>query len=240
VIESVPVGLDPAPAPPVGLGLPDGDMPDPAAAAPTLADAPDAGSREALNERCAEWLARLARGDADALVPLYHATLPRLWGLAHKVLGRDSDTEDVLSEVYTQVWRDARRFDTARGSALAWLAIICRSRAIDCLRRREPAGVVDANELGPGFDVDDDGGACPAACAEDPMSRLARAQVHRDLDGALARLGPVERQLVVLAYYRDLSQSELARMLGLPLGTVKSRTRRALAELRSLLITGDP
>jgi len=208
---------------------------------PRTVDTP-AYPRDELNERCAGWLRRLAAGDAEAFEPLYHATLPRLWGLAFKVLGRESDTEDVLSEAYTQVWRDAGRYDAARGSALAWLSIICRSRAIDCLRRRDHATTgEDSQDLLDGL-IDPRSQDCGSpfdghVAHEDPLRGVAWGQSRRELDTALAELPPVERQLIVLAYYRDLSQTELAQALNMPLGTVKSRTRRALAELRHLLTT---
>jgi len=210
------------------------DAPAPArrgAAAPFLA--------EDLNARCADWLPRMAAGDTAALEALYHASLPRLWALARKVLGRDADAEDVLAEVYLQVWRDAARWDAGRGSPLAWLTTICRSRAIDHLRRRDPARLCDEVEelldslaASPG---DDPGAFGTPGPALDPMQSLAWRQECRGLDAALASLPTAERQLIVLAYYRGLSQSELAEALDLPLGTVKSRTRRALAELRRQL-----
>ncbi len=207
--------------------------------APTSPESPEY-PREELNQRCTDWLCRMAAGDSTAFEPLYHATLSRLWGLAYKVLGRESDTEDVISDAYTQVWRHAGRFDAERGSALAWLSVICRSRAIDCLRRRDPA------TAGEDFQDDLEGLVDPRAEGServsnesgldgDPLRGVAWGQSCRELDAALAELSAIERQLIVLAYYRDLSQTELAQALNMPLGTVKSRTRRALAELRKLL-----
>jgi RNA polymerase sigma-70 factor (ECF subfamily) len=196
---------------------------------------------EALNHLCLGWLERMATGDAGALEALYDATLPRLWALALKILRNPCDAQDVLSEVYLQIWRDAATHAPERGSPISWMTMICRSRAIDHLRRRDPSHLRD--------DIDTlvDAQAAPATFDEpasfavarsgqaDPMHSAAWRQQCRDLESALAALPTSDRQLIVLAYYRGLSQSELADTLGLPLGTVKSRTRRAFMELRRQL-----
>ncbi len=196
---------------------------------------------EALNTLCLDWLRRMAAGDAKALEALYDATLPRLWALALKILRNPGDAEDVLSEVYLQVWRDAATHAPERGTPLTWMTMICRSRAIDHLRRRDPCQLredveklVDAQATPPDADAPEDLFVARAAAA-DPMQALAWRQKCRSLEAALATLPRAERQLIVLAYYRGLSQTELAQALGLPLGTVKSRTRRAFLELRRQL-----
>jgi len=197
---------------------------------------------EELNTKCRAWLARIAAGDAPALEDLYHATLPWLWALARKVLGNDADVEDVLSDVYHQVWRESARYDPDRSPPMAWLTMICRSRAIDHLRRRDTAFSFDeienlVSEAGEA-DIPQQVGLQREAQDSDPQRALGWRQECSGLEAALACLPAVERQLILLAYFRDMSQTELAETLGMPLGTVKSRTRRALAELRRQLTVG--
>jgi RNA polymerase sigma-70 factor (ECF subfamily) len=196
---------------------------------------------DALNDLCLAWLARMAKGDAKALEALYDATLPRLWALALKILRHPCDAQDVLSEVYLQIWRDAATHAPERGAPITWMTMICRSRAIDYLRRRDPSHLrddidrlVDAQSTPPVFD-DPESFALARCGHADPMHSVAWREQCRSLESALAALPNADRQLIVLAYYRGLSQSELAHTLGLPLGTVKSRTRRAFMELRRQL-----
>ncbi len=197
---------------------------------------------EELNRKCRTWLARIAAGDAAALEDIYHATLPWLWALARKVLGNEADVEDVLSDVYHQVWRESVRYDTDRSPPMAWLMMICRSRAIDHLRRRDTA--FSFEDIESMVTESGDADASPQAGHQldspdsDPQRTLGWRQECSGLEAALASLPAVERQLILLAYFRDMSQTELAETLGMPLGTVKSRTRRALAELRRQLTVG--
>jgi RNA polymerase sigma factor (sigma-70 family) len=134
--------------------------------------------------------------------------------------------EEAVEDAYFQVWRQAPRFDPARGTALTWLLAIARSRAIDALRRE----VRFRHE-----DLDDD--AHPETASQEPAADelLDLARHHADLHQALMLLGPQPRQLVSLAFFRGLSHEEIAQQTQLPLGTVKSQIRRALLSLRQIL-----
>jgi RNA polymerase sigma factor (sigma-70 family) len=133
----------------------------------------------------------------------------------------------VLSGAYQQTWRDAVRYDPAKSAPLTWLLMICRSRALDALRARDPAMVhEDPASLVP--EADQMGG-------DDPLDLLAAMASHRALHTALDALTPSQRQMIALAFFRGMSHQEIAEQTYLPLGTVKSQIRRALATLRSAL-----
>ncbi len=139
--------------------------------------------------------------------------------------------EEVVEDAYFQVWRQAVRFDPARGKAITWLLAIARTRAIDALRREacfphEPLDDEAAADL-PG-----------GVAAADELLDFARHQA--DLHEALLRLGAQPRQLVSLAFFRGLTHEEIAQHTQLPLGTVKSQIRRALVSLRQILGDGGP
>lgn len=160
---------------------------------------------------------RVARGDEMALRDLYDLHSARLLGLLVALLHDRPQAEDVLQQVFLQVWRTARNYSPDRGAPLAWLTQISRSRALDALRRRraEPETVLRED----------------TATVED----LDALPQRLDISGALGRLPPVERRLVELCYLGGYSHRELALANGLPLGTVKSTLRRALQRLRSAL-----
>lgn len=169
---------------------------------------------------------RTARGDASALAALYDGTAALVMGLAVRILGDHGVAEEVVSDVYLQVWHQAARWDPERGATLTWLLTVARSRAIDRLRvgawqraQRAPlAEAIDVPAAGPGPD-----GAAAAA---------RERAVVRD---ALGRLGAPQREVIELAYYGGLSHGEIAVRLGIPLGTVKTRIRLGMAHLREQL-----
>ncbi|HEU0176245.1 MAG TPA: sigma-70 family RNA polymerase sigma factor, partial [Blastocatellia bacterium] len=143
-----------------------------------------------------------------------------------RVLGDMSSAEEVLIDVYTQVWRQAASYDANRGAPLAWMATIARSRAIDRLRsgwqdqrRKEPLDIL---------------GDTPANAAS-PEETAAASERQRFVREALNLLTPEQRQVIELAYYSGLSHSEIAEKLNQPLGTVKTRTRLGMMKLREAL-----
>lgn len=180
------------------------------------------------------WLDATANGDADALRQLYDATAPRLYGLALQVLRHTDLAQDALQEAFLQVWRNAGDYRPSLSPPLAWLGLIVRTRALDLLRRRKAA------RLHQQLSLDDEGdgeGRNPlldqlADPADGPPEQLAQSQLARTLHHCLAKLGAQQREVVVLAYLRELSHSEMATQLAQPLGTVKSWARRALLQLR--------
>ncbi len=207
---------------------PDGEGPqDPdEAAEPAAAARPGLPLDEA---QLAQWISAIVEQDERALAALYDATFTRVFGLVKRIVRRAALAEEVVEDAYFQVWRQALRFDPARGSALSWLLAIARSRAIDALRREQRF----QHET-----VDDE--AQPALAAGGPpadeLLDLARHRV--ELQRALLLLGAQPRQLVSLAFLRGLSHEEIAAQTLLPLGTVKSQIRRALLSLRRILGEG--
>jgi RNA polymerase sigma factor (sigma-70 family) len=165
--------------------------------------------------------ARLAAGEEGAINDVYAALGPMVLGYLRRFVARD-EAEDVLQRVFYEVWRNRDRYDPAR-SLEAWVLGIARKRAIDQLRRRH-ANVVPIEEL---RDIAGDDG-------RELAERYARANQVR---GALERLPREQREVLTLAYFGDLTQTEIAERLGVPLGTVKARAFRGLRRLADLLGT---
>jgi RNA polymerase sigma-70 factor (ECF subfamily) len=168
----------------------------------------------------------VAAGDQSALATLYDATNRFIYSLVLRVLGDMSSAEEVLIDVYTQVWRQAASYDANRGAPLAWMATIARSRAIDRLRsgwqdqyRKESLDIL---------------GDAPANAAN-PEESAAASERQRFVREALNLLTPEQRLVIELAYYSGLSHSEIAEKLNQPLGTIKTRTRLGMIKLREAL-----
>ena len=172
-------------------------------------------------------LARIAEGDEAALDDLYGQSCGLVFAVTLRVLRDVSSAEDVTLEVYLQVWRKALAFDAGRGTASAWLFMLARSRAIDRLRspaQRARDRQRPLEELAPLRDT-----------APDP-EEAADLRARRDLVRlALAALSKEQREVIELAYFEGLSQSEIAAKSGAPLGTVKTRMRLGLLKLRDLM-----
>ncbi|MBT9569467.1 MAG: RNA polymerase sigma factor [Thiobacillus sp.] len=173
-----------------------------------------------------ELINQMASGDEAALNQLYELTLSRVFGLALKVTGRHDLAEEVCVETYWQCWRDASRFDGVRGQPLAWIMVIARSRALDALRRLDKLSYCAEPELL--LEYED----CPKGT---PLDRLLDREESSALAAAIKTLTSVQRQLLALAFYRDLSHQEISDQTGLPLGTVKSHLKRAQQALRNVL-----
>jgi len=184
---------------------------------------------------------RIAGGDDAAFMTVYDRYGDMLFGTAMRFF-RDRDTAaDIVQETMLAVWRRSGQFDPGQGSLGAWMMGIARNRSIDRLRAeaRRPRLVRPAVEAGGGPDVADPvawaGRALAAADVDEPAFETDRRWVRALLATTMADLRPEDRDVLVLAYDHGLSQSEVATRLGLPIGTVKSRTRRALAGLRDRL-----
>ena len=171
-------------------------------------------------------VARVSRADQKALAELYDATVSRVYGMARGITRNLQCAEEVTEDVYWQVWRQALRFDRRRGPVMAWLLTLARSRALDHLRR---GNGVTAHALPDTLDQE------PADPDINPSHLVATAERDRTLLDALNQLEPLPRQLLSLAFYRGLTHDEIAQQTRLPLGTVKSNIRRALAAMRELL-----
>ncbi len=170
-------------------------------------------------------LQRIAKGDQTAVAELYDVTNTLVFGLALRILSERAAAEDVVIEVYAQVWVQARMYDPQRGTPLAWLLTLTRSRSIDLLRLRQRTQNTEPLEE-----------ATPAlAGAFDPEETSSAAERRRVVCRALESLHKDQRQAIELAYFSDLSHTEIAARLGQPLGTVKTRIRTGLLRLRELL-----
>jgi RNA polymerase sigma-70 factor (ECF subfamily) len=167
-------------------------------------------------------LVRVATGDERAFARLCDLFAGPVLGEALRHLGDRAAAEDVTQEVFLRIWKGARSFDPERGRAEAWIATIARNAARDALRRRRTTTVVE--ETSEQRDPD-----------ADPPTEVADAAEALVLQAAVASLAPNLREVIELAYWQGLSQTEIAERLGLPLGTVKTRTRRGLTLLSEAL-----
>jgi RNA polymerase sigma-70 factor (ECF subfamily) len=169
-------------------------------------------------------IAGTADGDEEALAGLYDATAASVHGLALRILGDRHAAEEVTGDVYLQVWRQAERYDPARGTPLGWLLTITRTRSIDRLRR-QPGAVTPEPAETPRH----------VAVADDPEADAALAERRRLVQHALGRLAHGERRAIELAYFGGLSHTEIASATGAPIGTVKTRIRLGMMRLRQML-----
>ena len=176
-----------------------------------------------------DWVAlikRVADGDQYALNTLYDSTNRLVFGLVLRILNDRSTAEEVILDVYTQVWRQAALYDRSRGAPLAWIVTIARSRAIDRLR----SGRLEQQSKEP---IDAVGEV--RATTISPEEATFSSERQRLIRSALDALSPEQREVIELAYYSGLSHTEIAARLGQPLGTVKTRTRLGMMKLRESL-----
>ena len=186
--------------------------------------APDGRAAAGAGEDLARLLTRVAARDTKAFAALYRATSAKLYGVVARILKRRDVAADVLQETYVRVWEKAGEFDSAKGSALGWMATIARNRALDEVRRVRPVSLEDQPE---GFE--------PAAEEVDPLGARERSEGLARLIGCLQGLDEEKRAIVLLAYYRGLSREALAKRFGRPVATIKTWLRRSLAQLRDCL-----
>lgn len=166
----------------------------------------------------------IARRDEQALACLYDRHRLILFGLLMRILKSREEAEDVLQEVFLQVWRRAGDFDDRRGRAFTWLVTLARSRAIDRLRQlgsRERLALSAVDFVGD--------------TADNPARDAFRSEQRQIVAGALAELSEEQRRALTLAYFEGLTQTEIAARLSSPLGTVKTRMRSGMIKLRELL-----
>jgi len=164
----------------------------------------------------------MASGEQEALRAVNRRYGGAIAVVAERILGNKADAEEVAADVLWQAWRDASRFDRSRGSVGAWMMMLARSRAIDRLRSRKARERSGEDPEGIGQ-------------VDDPSHEIYSAQRRQQVAKILGELKEGEREVLELAYFSDLSQSEIAQRTGMPLGTVKSRMRGALIKLRDAL-----
>ena len=188
---------------------------------------------------------RMVEGFESALEDLYDRYAQGIFAMAYRLTSDRGVAEEVVQETFLALWNRAESYDSNAGSLAAWLHTIARNRAIDRLRAagRRPTIIAMASSSGSEEDAaaaldrlvaggNVVAGSRPAPAPEDAVEAVARREAIRD---AVATMPDQERTVILLAYQDDLSQSEIAERLGWPLGTVKTRTRRALLRLRAVL-----
>lgn len=168
-------------------------------------------------------LGAVSSGDRGAFSTLYRRTSAKLYGICIRLLGSEAEAQDVLQDVYVTVWRKADRFDPARASAITWLAVLARNRAIDRLRRR-PAG---SDPIEAAAEIEDDR---PSA-----FELVDKASDAARLGHCLEELEERARAMIRAAFLDGATYPELAEREGVPLGTMKSWIRRGLLRLRGCL-----
>ena len=169
----------------------------------------------------AELLARVGEHDRRAFEILYGRYVRSVFGLALRRLGDRGHAEDAVQEAFAAIWRSASTYRPERGAAGGWLYTVARNAIVDRLRRNGPAADAELPDL--------------ASAEPGPAQRAEDSEVAWRVHRALEELQPRERQVIELAYWSGMSQSEVAEYLGIPLGTVKTRTRTGLARLASAL-----
>ncbi|HKX42941.1 MAG TPA: sigma-70 family RNA polymerase sigma factor [Burkholderiaceae bacterium] len=183
-------------------------------------------------------LARSGLGDRAAFATLYERTSAHLLGVVMRIHRDRAQAEDVLQEVYVNVWRAAQSFDAAQSQPLTWLTSIARNRAIDSLRRAQAQPQLRSNISPATTDGNDEESDVYDTVADDapgPLALLSRAADARALHGCMDGLSAAQRQSVALAFFDGLSHAEVADAMHQPLGTVKSWVRRALLSLKACL-----
>jgi RNA polymerase sigma-70 factor (ECF subfamily) len=172
------------------------------------------------------WLHGAAQRDRTAFRALYDASSPRLYGLALRILGRRELAEEVLQESFVAIWHHALDYQSGLSAPMTWMTTIVRNRAFDVLRRSRSEGVADA---------DGDALASLPDLAPTPAERMQMSSEAQALADCMAALEEKHREVVGMAFFHDLSHSDVADKLTLPLGTVKTWIRRSLARLHACL-----
>ena len=175
-------------------------------------------SRESL-------LARIANGDQEAFSALYDEVAPRVLGLIRRLVVDHSQSEEVAQEVFLEIWQTASRFDPSKGGAATWMLTMAHRRAVDRIRSSQSSR-----------DRDTKIGIRDFALEYDHVAESVEVKIeHERVSQAMTRLTELQRQAVSLAYYGGYSHSEVAAMLKVPIGTVKTRLRDGMIRLRDEL-----
>jgi RNA polymerase sigma-70 factor (ECF subfamily) len=180
-------------------------------------------------------LARVGIGDRAAFATLYERSSAHLLGVVMRIQRDRALAEDILQEVYVNVWRAAQSFDAAQSQPLTWLTSVARNRAIDSLRRAQAQPQLKTNVITINDDEETDVYDTVADDAPGPLDLLSRASDARALSACMEGLSAQQRQSVALAFFDGLSHAEVAESMRQPLGTVKSWVRRALQSLKNCL-----
>lgn len=160
---------------------------------------------------------RIRSGDEDAMGDMYDRYSGIVYGVALRVLGNTTAAEDVLQEVFLQLWRNPQSFDANRGRLGPWLAVIARNRAIDHLRKRQPEEDIEDLPISTGVNLEDE---------------AAQRQAVTKIRGVLSQLPQDQRRALEMAFFEGMTHTEIAAKTGEPLGTIKTRIRTGLLAVR--------
>ncbi len=184
------------------------------------------GEREGRDQRWRGDLDRIAKGDEAAMAALFEESRRISSWMSRRILHCPEDAEEVLTDAYAQLWRNAGHYDSTKGGVSNWIVLLVRSRALDLARRRNSRSRWEV-ELSPQH---------RERCRDfTPEQNQVRRTQNRYVRTALSQLPRDERHLLELAYDEELTHADIALRLGLPLGTVKTRIRRGLSRMRKLL-----
>ncbi|WP_411698345.1 sigma-70 family RNA polymerase sigma factor [Conyzicola sp.] len=186
-------------------------------------DHQDLGSGEPPTQN--QLLARVAEGDQAAFAELYDQIAPRVLGLVRRLLRDHAQSEEVTQEIFLEIWQTATRYDPAKGGASTWIMTMAHRRAVDRVRASQASRDRDTKIGIRDYDAD-----------YDNVSDTVQTRIeHERVEKAMLRLTELQRQAVSLAYYGGYSHSEVANMLSVPIGTVKTRLRDGMIRLRDEL-----
>ncbi len=179
-----------------------------------------------LNQQLRVFLNRIVNKDKPAFERFYDSTIQLCFSQALRVTKKQDIAEEVVSDVYMQVWNRAASYDDTRSSVMTWLMMICRSRALDALRQRKNQQVKESVNIDAIVEPSSD---------DNPQDILSAIQEGCFLHDVVSQLKPQQQQLLSLAYFKGLTHSEIANHTNMPLGTVKSQIRRAIIMLKKLI-----
>jgi RNA polymerase sigma-70 factor (ECF subfamily) len=189
----------------------------------------DTPTRRATSSIDPALLASIVKGDEQAFSQLYDHSSTLLYTLAFRILGSQEEADELLQDVYLEVWRKVARYDIGRGTPIAWLITLTRSRAIDRLRARAVRGGKATMPL------DDAVSSRLADLGPSPYETQADQELRIAVGTAITSLPAAQQQAIELAYYEGLSHNEIAARLNQPLGTVKTRIKLGMSKLRDSL-----
>jgi len=179
-----------------------------------------------LNKQLQGLLVKVSSKNKPAFEAFYDSTIKRCFSQALRITNREDMAEEVISDVYMQVWKNAASYDDERSGVMTWLMMICRSRALDILRQRKNQQTKESVSL--------DAVAEPFT-DEEPQDILNAIQQDSELYRAIGQLKPQQRQLLSLSYFKNFTHNEIASYTDIPLGTVKTQIRRAIIRLKEIM-----
>lgn len=187
-------------------------------------------SKQENQNKLTALVSNISKGDESAMTQFYDLTVSRVYGLALKIVLRTELAEEVVGDVYLQAWKQADHFTAERSTPIGWLLMMCRSRALDKLRREKSAtrNQYQESEQDAGDNRED-------KSIERPLDDMMHHEITEQLSTAMHLLSASQRQTIALAFYRGMSHQQISHYTGEPLGTVKSNIRRAQSILRNAL-----